>query len=400
MKIAAVISEYNPFHNGHLYHLNKTREQTNADAVITIMSGNFVQRGLPASIDKWSRAKTAIDCGIDLVIELPALYSLSSAEIFAYGAVSLLNSLNVIDYLSFGSESGNIEDLKKIANIIAFESDDYKRILKLNLKTGLPFHKARFEAIKYCTNNSDITNLVKTSNNILALEYIKHLIKLESSITPVTIKRLGGDYNSQGLNSSYSSATAIRKHLNNSTEYEHIMKHVPEKSFEIIENLYKEGSEFSYEDKMVDYLKYKMFSSKDININLPEASEGIENKIFNALKTATTFDDLVSNIKTKRYTYTRISRILCQYFIGFDEYNIETLRKETCPYARILGANSKGREVLKLIKKSSDIKLISNIHRGESLVSDLENQSSYAYSLLNNKIDYDYEYKKKPYIII
>lgn len=216
MNITGIITEYNPFHSGHLYHLNSAKEITNCDGVICIMSGNFIQRGAPAIIDKWARAEMAIENGVDLVIELPSFYALSSAEIFAKGSVTILDSLGVVNSIFFGSESGNIEELINISKILAYEPLEFKNLLKSNLKKGITYAKARENSLKEFTNNIDISKILNNSNNILGIEYIKTLIRLNSNINPLTLTRVGGTYNDKTLNNDFSSATSIRESIKNS----------------------------------------------------------------------------------------------------------------------------------------------------------------------------------------
>lgn len=182
MNISGVIVEYNPFHNGHLYHINKTKEFTNCDGIVAVMSGNFVQRGVPSIIDKWNRTKMALLNGVDLVLELPVLYSLSSAEFFALGAVSLLNNIGVVSNLCFGSEVGDINNILEIAKVLYEESNEYKTLLKSHLNNGLSFPTARTEALReYLVYNEKtcfhFNNFLTSSNNILAIEYCKNLLK-------------------------------------------------------------------------------------------------------------------------------------------------------------------------------------------------------------------------------
>lgn len=187
--ITGIITEYNPFHKGHEYHLQKAKSDTNSDGIVCVMSGNFMQRGIPSIIDKWKRAEMAIKNGVDLVLELPLVYSISSAEYFAFGSVSLLNSLGIVDNLYFGSEDGDVSTLKKIAEILADEPFEYKTILKENLKSGLPFHSSRSNALASYIKSDDILDILRNSNNILGIEYIKTLKLLNSSICPYTLKK-------------------------------------------------------------------------------------------------------------------------------------------------------------------------------------------------------------------
>ena len=216
--VLGIISEYNPFHNGHMHHLQECKKNTKCDGVICIMSGNFMQRGGPAIIDKWKRAQMAIENGVDLVIELPTYYAVSSAEFFAYGSVSILNSLEIVNNLFFGSECGDIKSLTKIAQTLVEEPWEFKEILKRNINSGLTFAKARELALIEFTNDNYIENIISSSNNILGIEYIKAILKLNSPIVPFTLKREGSSYNDKLLSTSFSSATSIREALKNKND--------------------------------------------------------------------------------------------------------------------------------------------------------------------------------------
>ncbi|URZ00795.1 nucleotidyltransferase [Clostridium felsineum] len=398
MNITGIIAEYNPMHSGHIHHLTKTREICNSDVVVCVMSGNFVQRGEPAIIDKWSRAKSALQSGVDLIIELPCIYAVSSAEFFAFGAVSLLNSLGCISNICFGSESGEIEDINLISKILNDEPNEYKTFLKTYLDKGLSFPLARTNALReYLSLSGKETkhNVLSSANNILGVEYCKSLIKLKSNIVPYTIQRLGNDYNDLELKA-VSSASAIRNSLKSKENIEFIKDMLPEKSFEmIIENI----DNLTYVDYIFDYIKYKALTSKDSFRHLPDVSEGIENKIYNSMLNSYDMGSLMRLIKNKRYTYSRISRILTQYFIGFDCYNTEVLRKSPPKYARILGFNDKGRDILKLLKKTSSIPLVTKVNNYDFEELSLDIKATKAYSLINKKVGPLDDYYKKIIIV-
>ena len=236
MKVIGLITEYNPFHFGHLYHLEKSKKLTGADYSIAIMSGSFVQRGEPSLIDKWTKAKMAIDNGVDLVIELPFIFSSQTAELFAYGSIVLLHKLNIIDYISFGSELDDIDYLKTIADILVEEPSYYKQRLKKYLNMGYSFPVSRSNALEdyfskfHIENPENIKNNLKMSNNILAIEYLKSLKIIDSSIKPITIKRIGSSYNEYKLNHRIASATGIRNSILNSN-IDSIKDYTPDKSF-------------------------------------------------------------------------------------------------------------------------------------------------------------------------
>lgn len=402
MKISSIIAEYNPMHNGHIYHINKAKEITSPDAIVCVMSGNYVQRGIPAIVDKWSRAKTALASGVDLVIELPVLYSLSSAEFFAFGAISLLNSLGVIDSVCFGSEIGDLNCILSISSILNDEPKRFKELLQHYLNMGYTYPSSRSKALfDYAKEanlyfSDDLQKTLNLSNNILAIEYCKSLIKLKSNIKPYTVKRQGGAYNSEKLDSLFSSATAIRKYIKNNNSLIELKEHIPDSCYNML-NIYKNNNiDFVFEDSMFDFIKYKNFVSKHDIETLPDVSEGLHNRIDNAFNSSDDFNSLIENIKTKRYTYTRISRILCQYFVGFEKYDTKALRSIPCPYARILGFNDVGIKVLKEIKKKSTIPVYVKLPKRFDDVMLLDIQATRTYSLLNKYIKPNSDYIISP----
>lgn len=394
--ITGIITEYNPFHKGHEYHLKKARLDTNADGIVCVMSGNFMQRGTPAIIDKWKRTEMAIKNGVDLVLELPLVYSLSSAEHFGFGAVSLLNSLGIVDYLYFGSEEGNINALESIAETLVSEPDEYKNLLKSNLKLGLPFHQSRANALNYYLNSNDVFNVLNNSNNILGIEYVKALKVLNSSMIPKTLKREGAPYNDANLNSTFSSATSIRKHLKTHSLSE-LITVLPKASYDILYDLSSSNYPFVFENDMFKYIKYKLFTNEHSLLQLPDISEGLENKILKEILNANSLDELILNSKSKRYTYTRINRILAQSFLNLEAFDLLNLSKTPVPYARVLGFNSIGRNILKDMKEKCSIDIITKVPRNnlcDHMKIDILGTKSY--SLLNSKINPMDDYLKSP----
>ncbi|WP_125153771.1 nucleotidyltransferase [Clostridium rectalis] len=404
MKVTGIIAEYNPFHKGHLYHVTNTKKICASEAVIVIMSGNFAQRGIPTLVDKWTRAQMALLNGVDLVIELPTVYSLSSAEFFAFGAISLLNNLGIVDNICFGSESGDINELNEIAKILIEEPMEYKESLKKYLKEGYTYPSARSAALKeYSLNKTKyclhFNNVLCQSNNILGIEYIKNLFKLNSKIKSFTIKRCGSSYNSKSLEEEFSSATSIRHSLKTDSSIKKIEKYIPENILNMLLNLKNNNYKFVFQDNMFKYIKYKYLSGIKTIENLPDVSEGLHNRIYKNLLYCNSLDELTKAIKTKRYTYTRISRLLCQYFLNFDIYDTFTLRQMPCPYARILGFNKKGSNLLKEMKKKSSIPIYTKLPKDVSSTLNLDIQSTKCYSLLNKSIDPLSDFKQKPIIL-
>lgn len=404
MNITGIVVEYNPFHNGHLYHIHKTREKTNCDAIVAIMSGNFTQRGIPAVVDKWNRAKMALMNGVDLVIELPLIYSLSSAEFFSFGAVSLLNNLGVINNLCFGSECGDAEVLSFIAKILTDEPLEFKQILKENMDEGLSYPHARSKALIQFLNifdnkkllNYNIEEILSSSNNILGIEYCKSLTKLNSSIRPFSIQREGGNYNSTCLDNKFSSATSIRRFIKENKNLEYIQNHLPENVYTILSSLQNTGYNFTFEDLMLPYIKYKSILHKSSIEKLPDVSEGIHNRIYKFIEAAESYNELISSVKTKRYTYTRISRILCQFFLGFENFDTSSLRRNPSPYARILGFNDIGLKILKATKQHSSIPVYTKLPKVVDKVLALDLLGTRTYSLINKSINSNSDYLISP----
>ena len=314
MNITGIITEYNPFHLGHLHHLQECKKDTNCDGVICVMSGNFVQRGMPAIIDKWERAKIAVKNGVDLVVELPLIFSTSSAETFAYGAVALLEKTRVVNNLYFGSEHGDVLDLNKIASVIIKEPLEYKNILKKELSKGVPYHYARLTSLKNYFSDINLEEIISSSNNILGIEYLKALKRHRTHITPLTIKRDYSDYNSEKVKKGIASATAIRTMVKNNKNVHYV---VPYETYELLDEEINNGriiKDLSVFEKEIIYTLRKMTLSEIAN--LPDVSEGLENRIKMAANKFNNLNDLILNIKSKRYTQSRIQRILLYALIG------------------------------------------------------------------------------------
>ncbi|ENK1242532.1 nucleotidyltransferase [Clostridium botulinum] len=404
MNVSAIIVEYNPMHKGHLYHIKRTKELTNCDALICIMSGNFVQRGFPSILDKWTKADIALSNGVDLVLELPTLYSLSSAEFFSFGAISILNNLNVVNNICFGSEVGNIENLNNIAKTLLDEPLEYKNLLKNYLDKGLSFAKARNLALVELNKDNkiiqeDINKILSLSNNILGIEYLKSLRLLNSSIKPFTITRKGSNYTDENLHQEYSSASSIRKYLKENKNIDILKDFLPLEGFLELKKLISKGCNFSMEDSMTNYIRYKHISGYKNLHNLIDVSEGLDNRIYKSLEKNFTYDILVKEIKSKRYAYSRIGRILCQYFIGFENYDLSSLLKSTPNYIRVLASNENGLKVLKQIKKHSSINIYTKIPKNTTTFLNLDIQATNAYSMLNNNIKFNEDYFRSPTII-
>ncbi len=399
MNITGIITEYNPFHNGHLYHLNTAKKITNCDGIVCIMSGNFVQRGEPAIIDKWKRAEMALLNGVDLVIELPTFYAVSSAEFFAKGAINILDRIGVVDNIFFGSECGDVDLLYKIARILTNEPEELKLKIKENLKLGITYAKAREKALIDILNEDSLSEVLSNSNNILGIEYIKAIIKSNSSIIPLTMKREGSKYNDKELNTIFSSATSIRENIKNGFNLSSLQPFIPSPSLKMLKSLANDNYPFVFEEDMYGYIKYRLLTNCINFNNLFEVKEGIDNKFIKEIYNSSSYEDLILKTKSKRYTYTKISRLLSQLFFSLDNYNFNELLQDNNLYARVLGFNHKGRLILKEMKKNSSIPIITKVPKNiDNKLLQLDIQSTKAYSIINGKVNPLSDYLLSPII--
>ena len=397
MNLLGLIVEYNPFHNGHLYHLNESKKITNATHTIAVMSGNFMQRGTPALLDKFTRAEMAVRNGVDLVVELPTLYACQSAEIFAHGGISLLNSLNCVNSICFGSEIGDIDILYIISKILIDEPIDFKIKLKDYLDKGLPFPKARASALFYYitenklydTSEEDLLNMLNSPNNILGIEYIKSILKLNSKIKPYTINRINSGYNSLNVNDSICSASAIRNALKNNS-LNTINYTMPKDTYDIINRVIESGFNLVYNEDFYQILSSIIIRDKDNLTDYFEVNEGIENKIYNSIFKCHNIETLQNEIKSKRYTMTKISRTLNNIMLGIKGGDIlKTKDLTNIPYVR-------GCEILKEIKKNSEIEVITKFSKIKYINSNIFNtlinydiKATNMYNLIYYKDNFD-----------
>lgn len=352
-RVLGIIAEYNPFHNGHMYHLQKAKEQSGAQYCICVMSGNFVQRGNTSIVNKWKKAEMALLNGVDLVIELPTIYSVASAEGFSLGAIKLLNNLKIVDAISFGTETSDFVALNNISSIVNEEPMKYKSILNSELKKGLSFPKARENALMlYLNDNKRYDNILNTPNNILAIEYLKALKKIKSTIQPIPVKREKVYYNDNVIVDEFASATAIRKLLKNE-EFSEIRKVVPKSTYQILKKETELGNvvlDLSRYEKEIIYNLRRMTVSEIAE--LPDVNEGLEHSLKNAANYSNDITNLINIVKTKRYTVTRIQRILICALLGITKRDVGMAKKAE-PYIRVLGFNEKGKELISRINKQN-----------------------------------------------
>lgn len=368
-KVAAIIAEYNPFHNGHKYHIEETKRLTGADFVIVLMSGDFVQRGIPAIYDKYVRSLAALKNGADIVIELPTIYATGSAEYFAKGAVNILDGLGVVDYLSFGSESGDIDVLKSEASKrLSISSTDHQKIKEL-LKEGTNYAVALNRVLGSDSTVSDF------SNNILAIEYLKALSLTRSCIIPFTVKRDDNGYTSESfsINDDTISASAIRKLI--SDKNDEFKKYIPSlgEAFEGISHFNKTLSDENavqksffdtavFLDDFSDILYYKLISEKEQGFtSYLDVDENLSGRIINNLENYTSISKFIDDLKTKNYTYTRISRALIHILLDIKNEDASLLPS----YVRLLGFRKEAAPILHQIKDCSKLALISKLSDAE-----------------------------------
>ena len=345
-KVLGIIAEYNPFHNGHVYHVNESKKAVGANYTVAIMSGNFVQRGDTSLTDKWTKARMALLNGIDLVIELPVIYSVSSAENFAEGAIKILDSLKIVDYLSFGSELCDVNLLNDFANVLYEEPKEYISILNHELGKGFSYPKARENALLiYLNDIRKYANILSSPNNILAIEYLKSLKQDKSNIAPFSIKRNKVDYNDTNIVDGFASATAIRK-IALTNDVWSLRRAMPKSSFDIMYECLRSGKTVANLSKFEQTIIYNLrrMSLEEI-ADLPDVSEGLEHAIKNAANSCNTIDELISIVKSKRYTVTRLKRALLHCLLGITKKDILNSKK-VVPYIRVLGFNEQGKELL------------------------------------------------------
>lgn len=349
MNTAGVVCEYNPFHNGHRYHLEETRKRTGCDGIIAVMSGNFVQRGEPAVFDKHFRAHTAILGGADLVLELPAASAVQSAEFFARNAVFLLQATGVVSHLSFGAEAEDLTVLQETARLLLEEPEDFKQPLKEGLACGMSFPRARCKALQAVLGES-AARYARQPNNLLAIEYLKALENLRASMIPVLVPRIGAEHNSMTSGSGFASASLLRTLLREKNPAEELYRFLPE-FYRQIKDLppVKELDNFGKE--ILIRLCEKTFEELRA---LPEVSEGLEFKIHSAAWRADTPEAFLQEVKSKRYPLSRLRRILIYALLGFCREE----QRQLPPYLKILDFNDRGQKILHEMKKKATLPIV------------------------------------------
>ena len=368
MHITGIIAEYNPLHKGHKFHIEKTKSITSADYVVTVLSGDFVQRGLPALMDKHTRTRMALEAGSDLVIELPTYYALSSGEGFAFGGISILDQLGCVDTVSFGTEAGELSSLIAIAKILSNESIEYKEVYQSALKNGLTHPAARLVALKEVYPELDTSILDDASNNMLALEYCKALYRLNSSITPVTIKREGQAYLAKnGVESNATNLATTNMGDLAATNFENFT------SATAIRNALEKNpgsrQKFVFLDDFSSLLHYKLLSLDfEGLLTYREVNESFANKILKHRNNFQSFTQFANLLWTKETTYAKVCRTLMYILLDFkkNSWNVHNL----VPYARVLGFRKDATPLLAEIKKCASIPLITKLADADKVLSE------------------------------
>ena len=363
MNAIGIVAEYNPFHNGHLYQIEKIKEKYPEHAIIVVMAGNFTERGEVAIIDKFIRSEIAIKNGVDLVVELPFPFATQSADTFAYGAITILEKLKA-EKVIFGSESNNIEDLEEIVNC-QLNNDEFDKLVHIYSKFGNNYPTSLSLALNDLTGKT-----IDTPNDLLGISYIKAIKQNNYNIKYETIKRTN-NYHNKELDNNISSATSIRKALKDNIDISNL---VPTNELKYLNNLH-------YIEDYFTYLKYKILTCKDLSI-YQTVSEGIENLMKKEIINCSTYEEFVNKLQSKRYTINKIQRMLLHILVNFTKEQAKSFKDIS--YIRLLGFSNTGRTYLNEVKKDVDVEIISKINRNKDKMLELEIETTKIYELPYN----------------
>lgn len=380
MKIGGIIAEYNPFHKGHSYQIEEFKRISSCSHLVVAMSGNFVQRGGPALVDKYARAQMALDKGVDLVIEIPSIFAGQTAEIFARGGLLSLNSLDCVDSFCFGSEDGNIDRLTSLASFIYDQADWIDQRSRDLMKGSLSFARAREEAIKEGFKDFDLGNILAESNNILGLEYLKEARRLGSPMEPVTIRRKGSSYNCEDLGGDLPSASAIRKALLESTMkkesgqesgglddlgfsgLDQSLGMALDKSvLDIIKDLGNQGIGLMGEESFFQEISYIVARYKGKLDGYFEVNGGLDKSIEKVVLTSASMEDTIESLTNKSHTRAKLRRALYNILLGIRRSDLDQVKLvKSLPYIRVLGMTEMGRDILRMAKERSGIEIVTS----------------------------------------
>lgn len=397
MKVVGIVTEYNPFHKGHKYQIDKIRQETGADFIIVAMSGNFLQRGVPALCDKFIRTEMALRCGADLVLEIPTLWATASAEYFAHGGVELLANTGVVTHIAFGAETDDLESLVEVSSILKKEPDIYRNVLSNSIRSGNSFPVARKQALITSLPDFEpekLSEILDNPNNILALEYLK---AIPDHITPILIKREGAGYHDTELNTELPSASAIRKAIfgnDNENDIDSLANSMPEESFVLLKNSYKCNQLLEVDDFSAS-LGYCLLSQASYGFgNFADCNQDFSNKIKNNLKDYVTFEAFIDALKTKDMTYTRVSRNLLHILLGIKQVDYTIGRAiGFAPYLRILGFKNASSTLLSSMKREASVPIISKIADASTLL-DYETNKFFEKDIFASNLYYQHVARK------
>jgi len=403
MNVVGVVVEYNPFHNGHAFHLNASKKAADAEVVIAVMSGNFLQRGEPALVSKWYRTRMALLNGVDIVFELPYRFAVQKAEIFANGAISILDAAGC-NAVCFGSESGNLSSFIETIEFLSIQKNQFEENIQRFIETGISYPKAVSHAFHQLTNSESYLDLSKP-NNILGIEYIKAIKKQKSSLKALTIARKNADYHDQHFASeTIASATSIRKAIFSKKEDQFsIDQFVPVPTKQLLLDYLRKYKGFHQWENYWNYLQFRLLQTSPEELRgIYEVEEGLENRLLAAALISGSFHEFMEKIKTKRYTWTRLQR-LCVHILTNTKKSQMAGPEDKATYLRLLGMTSKGKEYLNKRKKDLSLPLVSKLsaYKENEIQLDLKAARIYSLGAANHfaKESMNHEYKQPPILI-
>lgn len=373
MKVLGVVVEYNPFHYGHLHHLREAIKLVQPDHVIAVMSGNFCQRGEPAIINKFARTEIALRMGIDVVFELPTVYAVQDAGGFAFGSVGVLHKTNVVTDIVFGSESGDLEFLKRVAHLLTHQTPELRQALRRQLKLGFSYPNARKYALMDVLS-SEVEKLSK-SNDILGVEYLRALLKYKSHIRPHIVRRVGADDNDETFRGKFSSASAIRRSIREG-KFEQSYEALPSVTFEILKREFDAGRGPVFWNQLRFAIAlFRRMDRPDFE-RIYSFNEGLDLRFVEASRKTSDLQTFVELVKAKRFTYSRIRRAILHVLLDLEKSKVEESNKHGPQYLRLLGFTEKGRALLRVIKKVSSVPIISTASLHEEVLTEALKKSA------------------------
>jgi predicted nucleotidyltransferase len=396
MQAVGIVVEYNPFHNGHLHHVKEAKLTTQSDVAVAVMSGQFLQRGEPALVDKWHRTKMALASGVDIVIELPYIFSTAQAAQFASGAVQLLEAMKCSS-LAFGSEQGTIDPFLNSYRLIDENRDYYNEMIKENIQSGKSYPQAlhvAYEQLKQLHPNSYID--LAQPNNILGYHYVEAMTQLHCKMNPATIQRIAAGYHDAiDTKKDIASATGIRQAIFNGQPLSDISPYLPQASYEQLQLWQQAHGQFACWERFWPLLKYAILRHTPQQLKqFADVSEGLENSLLKHAATSDTYADFMNALKSKRYTWTRLQRMLTHIYTGITKAQLHAYTEPT--YIRILGMTKHGQQYISHIKKSLSLPLISRVAVSNDPILAIDLHATQMYQLgiaqfSNKKIDEDYK---------